>query len=282
MTNYIYLLHGPCEGCFAEAAYSIGTLMRWLDANSSRIIVFTDQPERVKDWPVISESLVGQLESMYGKNGYTHRAKSCVILKCFEKYPGNMMFLDSDTFVRGDIVKLADQLSPETAIMHAFESRNPEIGLSGFRAKLAGEITYRFTPDSRMYNSGVIGLHRDHRRVASLALHLCDAILDFATPIRTPQQFSLGEVLRISNIKILEARDVVVHYNGKKFYVHKKISEMARETGQPPWAFKRQIPYSPLKVYLLKKALIKRQRWMRKLERWFGFKFNPDHYRELR
>jgi hypothetical protein len=261
MTNYIYLLYGTGDDCYVEAAYSIGTLRKRIDADTDRIIVFTDQPERVKDWPVVCESIASQLAAMRGKANFSHRAKLCVILKCFEKYPGNVVYLDSDTSVRGDIVKLAERLSAGTAIMHAFECRNPEIGLSGFHTQLAGGISYRFSPASQMYNAGIIGLHHDCCGVVNLALELCDAMLEFGgTRIHTTEQFSISEALRISDIKILEARGVVTHYMVHRFYLRVKIYEMMLKTGRQPWQFENPVPYSRIKVY-----------WLRK----FGYYKNP-------
>ncbi len=253
MTNYIYLLYGTGDECYTEAAYCIGTLRRRVAAASARIIVYTDAPEKVKDWPVVTESVAGQLAAMRGKTDFSHRAKLCVILKCFEKYPGNVIFLDSDTFVREDIGKLARRLSSGTAIMHLFESENPEIGVAGFQTLLAGKISYRFTSAAQMHNSGVIGLHRDNREVVSLALELCDAILDFGRRLHTAEQFSIGEALRISNVKILEARSAVTHYVQNKFYMRGKIYEMIRQTGRPPWQFENLISYSCRKLYWLQK-----------------------------
>ncbi len=253
MTNYIYLLYGADDDCYTEAAYSVGTLRRRLDAASSRIIVYTDHPEKVRDWPVHCESITGQLAAMRGKNNFSLRAKLCVILKCFEQYPGNVIFLDSDTFVRKDMAALAGRLAAGTAIMYAFESLNPQIGLAGFHTTLAGQISYRFTSDSQMYNSGVIGLHRDNRELVSLALELCDALLDFGCRIHTTEQFSISEALRISRLKILEARGVITHYLSHRFYMRQKISSRTRETGRPAWDFDREISYSYLKVYWLRK-----------------------------
>ncbi len=261
MTNYIYLLYGTGDDCYVEAAYSIGTLRKRLAAGSSRIIVFTDQPEKVKGWPVDCESVAGQLEIMRGKTNFSHRAKLCVIAKCFEKYPGNAVYLDSDTSVRGDIFKLMGRLAAGTAIMHSFECLNPQIGLAGFHTRLAGGIAYRFTPVSQMYNAGVIGLHRDDQGLVNLALELCDALLDFGSRIHTAEQFSVSEALRISNIKILEARGVITHYMGHRFYMREKIQQRIRQTGQPPWQFERPIPYSYLKV-----------KWLRKL----GYHLKPQ------
>ena len=253
MTNYIYLLYGNSDDSYTEAAYSIGTLRQRLAGAAARIIVFTDQPNRLKDWPVITESVADQLGVMRGKTDFSHRAKLCVIWNCFEKYSGNVIYLDSDTFVRGNIDKLAGRLTKGTAIMHAFECFNPEIGLAGFQTQLAGGMTYRFSAESQMYNAGVIGLHRDNREIVNLALALCDAILDTGSRLHTAEQFSVSEALRISRTKIVTAQGVITHYIGHRFYIREKVAERSRQTGQPPWAFERPIPYSYLKVKWLRK-----------------------------
>jgi len=262
MTNYIYLLYGAEADCYLEAAYSIGTLRRQLGAASARIIVYTDQPELVKDWPVECESIAGQLADMRGKADFSHRAKLCAIQKCFEKYPGNVMYLDSDTSVHGNTEALARRLAAGTGIMYLFECLNPEIGLSGFHAQLADGLAYRFSAHSQMYNAGVIGLHRDDRKVVSLALELCDAILDSGKRRHTMEQFAVSEAMRISNLKVLEAHSVIKHYLQHKYYLRAKIRTRLQETGQSPWQFEKPIPHSRWKVY-----------WLRKL----GHYLKPQH-----
>ena len=169
------------------------------------------------------------------------------------KISGNVIYLDSDTSVSGDVNKLAGQLSAETGIMYAFECLNPEIGLSGFHTQLTGGISYRFSPASQMYNAGVIGLHEDNRAVVSLALELCDALLDSGCRVHTTEQFSISEAWRISNLKVLEARGIITHYLQHKFYIRKQIYDMMRATGRQPWQFEKPVSYSRWKVYWLKK-----------------------------
>ena len=253
MTNFIYLLYGTGEDCYLEAAYSIGTLKKWFNPASARIIVFTDQPGKIKDWPVVCESITGELAAMRGRTNFNHRAKLGVILKCFGKYPGNVIYLDSDTIIRGDIAALAGRLASGTAIMHIFESRNPFSELSGFEARLSDRVVYRYSPDSWMYNAGVIGIHHTNQFLVGRALELCDALLDFGSRKHTVEQFSISETLRISDVKILEAHRMVAHYVSHKPYVHEKISEMIRKTGKPAWAFERDVSYSYLWAYWLKK-----------------------------
>lgn len=262
MTNYIYLLYGSDDDCYNEAAYSIGTLRQRMDKDSSRIIVYTDQPGRVIDWPVVCETITGQLPAMRGKADFSHRAKLGVIQKCFEKYSGNVIYLDSDTSVHGDIDALAEQLNRGTGIMYLFECRNPEIGLAGFKTQFADGSTYCFSADSQMYNAGVIGLHHDDQKLVVRALELCDAILDFGSRRHTVEQFSVSETMRISNLKVLEAKVAIRHYLQHKYYMRAKVRELIKKTGQQPWQIENPIRYSRWKFYWLKK---------------FGYYCKPQH-----
>jgi hypothetical protein len=244
MTNYTYLLYGLQDEYYLEAAYSIGTLLRRIDARSARVIVFTDQPEKIKAWPVVCESISGQLAEMQGKTRFIHRAKLCVILRCLELYPGNVVYLDSDTFVRGDIQSLADKLAPRrVAIMDAFEAKNPIAELAGFQAKLSDQTAYGYTKDSWMLNSGVIGIHRQDAVLIRRALELCDLLLAAGMHRHTMEQFSLSEVFRLAPVKVLFSRGTIVHYVKAKYYMRQKISEVMRARKKQPWEFERPIPY---------------------------------------
>jgi hypothetical protein len=125
MTNYIYLTYGSSDYRYLEMAYAIGTLFKKIDAASSRVIVFTDQPERVTGWPVICESIANELADMQGPKRFNHRAKLCVILRCLERYPGNVLLMDSDTFVKGDIQGLTRLIAPGKTILDSLERWKP-------------------------------------------------------------------------------------------------------------------------------------------------------------
>ena len=243
MTNYTYLLYGLQDEYYLEAAYSIGTLLRRIDARSARVIVFTDHPKKIKAWPVICESIANDLTAMQGPARYIHREKMCVILRCFDLYPGNVIFFDSDTFVSGNIDALANQLGAGTAIMDSFESKNPMPELIGFRALLSGNVDYSYSANSVMYNSGVTGLHRDDRQLIERALALCDGLLAAGSQKHTIEQFSVSEMLRLANVNVVKSRGVVVHYIKAKLYIREQISKAMRDTGRQPWEFERAIPY---------------------------------------
>ena len=253
-TNYIYLLYGQSDVCFAEAAYSIGTLLEKTDARFSRVIVFTDRPEKIGSWPVVCESIADHFEKMKGQIGYWHRAKLCVISRCFELYPGNVIFFDSDTIIHGPIRKFADSLVQGKALMHRFESKNPIAGLAGFRTRLPDGTFYCYGGDSWMYNSGVIGIHESKKDVIPVALAICDELLATGMKSHTFEQIAISEALRISNIEILEVHPAVSHYcrNSQKKYMREKIPQACQKLQTEPWKLGNTIPYSYPRVFLSK------------------------------
>jgi hypothetical protein len=257
ITNYVYHLYGDAEVFLAEASYSIGTLLKRIDPNKSRIIMYTDNPARVRSLPVICESIADEIKEMRGPSGYGYRVKLCCMLKCAEKYSGNVVALDGDTIVKGPIQELADKLGNSHALMYKRErlaGRFPQF--RGFQTRLPGNVAYSYGPESRMYNAGVIGLHSSNAGILKTALALCDALLREGRRNQVCEQFAASEAFRLSGLKILEAHKVVDHYyrNSAKQYMHHQIPRFAARIEKKLWNFDHPIPYSYPRVQLFKLA----------------------------
>ncbi|HLP76003.1 MAG TPA: hypothetical protein VK327_03730, partial [Candidatus Paceibacterota bacterium] len=121
VTNYIYHLYGDDEIFLAEASYSIGVLAKLIDPKTSRIILFTDRPERMRNLPVTCDSIADEIGQMRGPSGYGYRVKLCCILKCMEKYPGNVFYLDCDTIATRPPAALAAVIQPNRGFMYRQE-----------------------------------------------------------------------------------------------------------------------------------------------------------------
>jgi hypothetical protein len=254
-TNYVYHLYGNEEVFLAEASYSIGTLLKRINPGNSRVIVFTDQPARVRSLPVICESIAGQINEMKGPFGFGFRVKLCSILKCAESYPGNIIYLDCDTIVKGSIHEMAARLGNGRAFMYRQErlaGRFPQF--EGFQMQLPNGVKYKYGAESCMFNAGVIGIHHDDAKILKTALALCDALLLEGRQNHVCEQFAVSEALRISGLKILEADKVVAHYyrGSAKRYMHHQLRRFATRTGNELWNLDRPIPYSYSRVQLFK------------------------------
>jgi len=255
VTNFLYVLFGDYEPFYAEAAYSIGTLRRHMDPASSRILVFTDNPERIRSWPVTGVSIAEEVNAMKGASGFNFRVKLCCILKCLEDYPGDTVYLDSDTFFKKSPDTWKARWKSDCALMHRRDSLAlDDSPFKGLQLRLPDGRDYRYGPESCMFNGGVIGLHRADVAIIKTALVLCDAHLQRAGKHHICEQLAISEALRISGRKILETDDVITHYyrNSAKKYMRHQISRHITRQGREPWDFNRAIPYSYLRVQWLK------------------------------
>ena len=247
ITNYVYHLYGNDEIFYTEAFYSIGTLLKQSRPDNSRIIVYTDKPERFRSMPVVCESIADEIEEMKGPARYPYRVKVCCILKCAESFPGNIIYLDCDTIIKKPLHEAATALGNGTAMMYLQEKlagRFPKF--EGFQVTLPGGLKYSYGPESWMFNAGVIGVHRDDAKVLKNALVICDNLLLEKRRTHVCEQFAVSESLRLAGLKVLEARKMITHYyrSSAKEYVHDKLPKFAARLGKELWDFDRPMPYS--------------------------------------
>jgi len=251
----MYVLYGDDEIFLTEASYSIGALRKRIDPNHSRIIMFTDRPERIRSLPVICESIAHEINEMKGPSGFGYRIKPCCILKCAEKYPGNILYMDCDTMAKGPIQEVAARLGPGHVLMFKQERLAGRFSqFEGFKTQLPDGREYSYGPQSRMFNAGVIGLHQDNANLVNTALAICDALLLQGRGLHISEQFALTEAFRLAGLEIVSAHKVVDHYyrGSAKKYMHHQLLHFAGRPGETLWNFDRPIPYSYPRVQLFK------------------------------
>ncbi|MDR3456739.1 MAG: hypothetical protein P4N60_04795 [Verrucomicrobiae bacterium] len=255
ITNFIYVLFGDVERFYIEAAYSISTLRRRLNPQNSRIIVFTDHPEKIRSWPVTGVSIAGQIGEMQGVYGYNLRVKLGCLLQSLETYPGNTVFVDSDTFFKKSPDALKARWQDGCVLIHRLDSLALEKSpYKGLQLRLPDGLDYKYGPESCMFNSGVIGLRPADVAIVKNALVICDAQLQRAGKSHICEQLAISEAIRISGRKITETDDVIAHYyrSSAKKYMQHQISRTAARQRREPWALEQPVPYSYLRVQGLK------------------------------
>jgi hypothetical protein len=255
MTNFVYALYGTEERRWAEFFYSLGTLRLHCDHADSRVVVYTDRPERLRSAPVSCHDITEDIAATRSQDVYPYRLKLVTILKCAQQYDGNVFYLDTDTIVQGDIATRAARLAPGCGLMWKKEGVPGWIAkYNNFQTQLPDGSHYHCPPKPRMYNSGAVGLHRHDIGVLPLALALCDAFWQHDRKNRVCEQFALTEAMRISGLKILEASDIVIHYYRVSFqaYMHERLRQFNAQLSGPPWEFQRPFPASYARVQLAK------------------------------
>ncbi|MGN6554919.1 MAG: hypothetical protein ACTHLW_14525 [Verrucomicrobiota bacterium] len=253
-TNYVYHLYGNDEIFLKEASYSISTLFRRIDPKTSRIVLFTDHPERATSLPVTCVSIADEIPAMRGQSNYCYRVKLCCILKCTQEFPGNVVYLDCDTIVARSPESLAARLQPGQGLMYLREKLQGRFHqFEGFQMRLPDGRQYRYDADSWMFNAGVVGFHSQNAGVINDALRICDELLSQKRLNHVCEQFAVSEAFRLAGINLLESHPVITHYyrSSAKRYMHHRLARVKQKPGEH-WNLNQRIAYSYPRVQLFK------------------------------
>ena len=205
-----------------QAAFSILSFLA--RPGIERVFVATDAPRfyaqfgtRIEILP-IDEALMSQWR---GDSGFFWRIK----IKAIERVVGisgnDLLYVDSDTFLAGDLTALSSVLASGATVMHRLESRLSQRASSTekamwavLRGKTFGGIT--IDDQTEMWNAGVIGLPAasagdDIERT----LALCDALCATPCTRRLIEQFSFSLALATGG-RLTPCDDAIIHYWGNK------------------------------------------------------------------
>ena len=205
-----------------QAAFSILSFLA--RPGIERVFVLTDAPRfyaqfgaRIEILP-IDEALMSQWR---GDSGFFWRIK----IKAIEKVVGisgnDLLYVDSDTFLAGDLTALLSVLASGATVMHRLESRLSQRTSSTekamwtvLRGKTFGGIT--IDDQTAMWNAGVIGLPGvSAGDDIARTLELCDALCATPCTRRLIEQFSFSLALA-SGSRLQPCDDAIIHYWGNK------------------------------------------------------------------
>lgn len=166
----IYLAYGSNE-LHAEALYSLLSYYK-VARQAVQVLFYTDAPEAMKQllgerpdvrYPTVT---LAQWQSWRGSSNKVYLLKIGVLSHAAQHYPGNLLFVDTDTIWQADPAPLFAQVGRGQYAMHVSEGRLLTGNLLSRKVykHLKGLV---FTVGSRefvvneatvLYNSGVIGL----------------------------------------------------------------------------------------------------------------------------
>ncbi len=176
MNYLIYLAYGSeairCEAYFSILSYyeQVASL-----APDMHILVYTDAPDAFQQvlgnrpdvhYPPVSQE---QWQAWRGGANKVYLLKIGVLQHAASHYPGNLLFLDTDTIWRRDPAPLFVSIAAGHFYMHQNEgqlisgntlSRKVYRHLKTHQWEVAGRV-FRVTPETDLYNSGVIALRSD-------------------------------------------------------------------------------------------------------------------------
>ncbi|MEQ6122336.1 hypothetical protein [Reichenbachiella sp. MALMAid0571] len=222
--NIVYLAFGKRFEIPQQAIFSILTILPHVSTND-RIIVLTDNPENFNllkgkvDIVAIDDE---QIQSWTGEQDFFWRVKIKALQFIVEKFNNApILYLDSDTFLIGDLKKIKLELQNGNNLMHLNEgklSKSQKKTEQRTWKKLKGTSHEGITIDSEkaMWNAGVVGISERVKETLDLALSLCDSMLK--TNPKHPsllEQFSFSISLG-EHATLLPIEDCIGHYWGNK------------------------------------------------------------------
>ena len=136
-----------------------------LEQNNYRIIVYTDEP--IAGLPVLMEVVNEKtLADWAGPFNFNHRRKIFAIKDALQKFGGRLVYCDADTYFLKHPRKLFARIRPGHTVMHIKEGHLNHVHatdiahfLRAHDLKHLSGARWNVTPDTPMFNAGVIGIH---------------------------------------------------------------------------------------------------------------------------
>lgn len=270
-----YFLYGDNKDYQLELSFSILSVLRLLKDNPNKVTisVLSDRKEFTPHLPIdyINVSQ-GELNEWTQNGKYNHRAKFFALMKLLDYYQSTVIIIDTDTYFIDDPSKLFERVSSQKSLMHCPD--NYKIGDIPFWRPIVEKIGHGIefegvdvSPQSPMFNSGVIGVDLTNRMLLEKSLRLNDSLYSLS-PIFNVEQFAIGTVLnKYTDLGFSD--DIVEHYWGiKKNFVHIEISRFLEEFKASPLdtliaasnTLKLDL-YMPLKYRILTRILAFVKHW---------------------
>lgn len=268
-----YLTFGQKTEFHVQAFLSMLSFRRQMEPHD-RIVVVTTAPEFYRHalgWAEVIAVDDAQIEQWQGEHRFFWRAKIKAIEHVGQLYPADdLLYLDCDTFLSGDILWLRRQMAGGRALMDTNEGHPSSMRTKTLRMwHTVGGRTYggvTLGPSHDMYCAGVVGIPATVRtRAVSLALTLCDGMLADGAERIVIEQYSLSVALQ-ETTAIAETKDCIAHYwAAKDEWMQAAMTMMAKilltaATPDEQLQLLAETPWHSLPVYVHKSSTARRLR----------------------
>ena len=231
--SILYLAHSDL-GYINECRFSLLKYLSVYNLNppaDTGIVIYTDRPQLFEIFlPFfqqfhIQEITQAQIKEWQGSINYIHRAKPQVIKSFFKDFGGNLLFLDTDTYITQPIDGLWADIAGGTVFMHQSEgvidsSKNVEFKKWDRFLKNTpirfGSQTFQYSADFQVWNSGLLGINQLLAPVMDDVVQMIDAV-HAKFPKHITEQVACSYIFQ-QHANIQPAAEYLVHYwNLKEF-----------------------------------------------------------------
>ena len=230
MNNYLIYQSYGSKDILNECIYSILSLLKFgKEKINFKIVIYTDQPEYFSILPSDIVSFIQldtkTIEEYKGPQHFIFRVKIKILQDCFTRFNGNILYMDSDIYFRKPVEELFQKISPDSFLMCNNEGRlkdgnnNTFRGFVRFIKNNKDFLTKRnilVTPESHMWNAGVLGIPTNKPDILEDVLSMTDDIYKIFDS-HVVEQMMFSYCLN-KNGALQESTDFVFHYwNFKEF-----------------------------------------------------------------
>ncbi len=223
--NILFLVFGKRLSDHLQAHLSIHTFLPHL-SDGDRICVMTTAPEYYADFADtkqvmtdhVSEQLLDEWE---GKHHFFWRVKIKAMERMANLYPNDaLLYLDSDTFLKGGLEGIKSTLAQGKGLMHLDEGHPSNMKTKSLRMwNTVNGRTYAGVTIGKqhdMWNAGVVAMPQGEvAPTVALALAICDGMLDDGAERVVIEQYSLSIALH-ERLGLVSAQPWIGHYWGNK------------------------------------------------------------------
>jgi hypothetical protein len=246
--QYIYLCYGRSPSVMRELGYSIDTLLPEIGGDSSRITVFTDQPQEFAGRREAIVDIGADFAEMTWGRTYMHRAKPVVLAQALRLYRRPCALLDTDSFIRRGFDAAVARALQAGAAMNSFVRRDPYPDFGPFETVLPHLGPYHLDrANALMLNSGLVAARLEHAPLIDDAIELLDKLWAGGLYRHDIEQFAIAECLRLGGAPIQLINREFEHYcpRWSKRYMRRELRRFSPEK-------RRRIPFSKTRVRLFK------------------------------
>ena len=229
--NILYIVFGDKLDYHLQAYISIRSFQKQMKADD-QIFVVTSRPEYYNHANVTTLDVTDQdIEAWKGPHHFFFRVKIKAMELLASKYPDqHILYLDSDTFLYGDLDVLKQRLDNGNGMMHLREGHPSKMKGGSLRLwnTVKGHTYAGITLGERhdMWNAGVVAVPKDRLdKVIATSLAICDGMLDDGGNCFILEQYAQS-VCMSELTQLMPSDDCIGHFWGNKPDWEKMASEM--------------------------------------------------------
>lgn len=218
----MYFTIGDNLDMYVQALFSIVSFRNKLD-DTDNVVAVTTHPDYFNHLGYVKTIVIDDntVAEWRGAHDFFWRTKIKAIEYVMEHFTADdIVYLDCDTFLYGDITEMKKQLESGNGFMDGDEGHPSRIKYKPKRMykKIAGHQYAGITISEQhdMWCAGVVAIPRDKAgTVVRTALSICDGMLDDGAEPIVVEQYSLS-VAMYENTVLTSSKPYVAHYWGNK------------------------------------------------------------------